>query len=63
MSGLVGPHPIDVNSVSFGPIYENKVEAQFDMTIDFAHEGLGDYGPTQWSFTCPLKWTNMPQPA
>ncbi len=56
-------HPVDVLTVAFETAPDNMVTASFVVEIDFAHEGLVDFGPTPWSFTCPLRWTDEAQPA
>jgi hypothetical protein len=56
-------HPVDVLKVAFESVNDGYVKADFHVEIDFSHEGLEDFGPSPWSFTCLLHWTDQAQPA
>jgi hypothetical protein len=56
-------HPIDVSEIRFGLAGEGMITASIICEIDFAFEGLGDFGKTPWTIDVTLRWDNEAQTA
>ena len=56
-------HPVDVSKIAFGRAVDDTIHAAFTSVIDFAFEGLSDFGKTPWSFETEIAWTSEAQPA